>query len=152
MLFDIFFSTKCFLYVGNECLDQIVRIHRLNSGIVDLVWHNVLFLLSSNESNVRKPTFKQVRPRKTQISMRLRAILSEFLLSVWRIVVSLVIKNPHREDSAKTARIFTGRTYPKVRLPMMRLKYLFIYPVSYNIILKSYKSVHIIFSLNIGTP
>ena len=46
------------LYVGNEFLDQIVRIHRLNSGIFELVWHNVLFLLSSNKLQHEK-TFIQ---------------------------------------------------------------------------------------------
>ena len=43
--------------------------------------------------NVRKRTFWHVRPTKTQISLRVRAVWSESSLSTWRNFVSLAIQN-----------------------------------------------------------
>ena len=42
--------------------------------------------------NVRKRTFWNVRPTKTQISLRIRAVWSESSLSTWRNVASLAIQ------------------------------------------------------------
>ena len=43
--------------------------------------------------NVRKRTFWHVRPTKTQISLRIRAVWLESSLSAWRNIVSLAIRN-----------------------------------------------------------
>ena len=53
--------------------------------------------------NVRERTFGHVRPTKTQISLRIRAVWSESSLSTWKIFVSLGIKIPISEDSDQTA-------------------------------------------------
>ena len=66
--------------------------------------------------NVRKRTFRHVRPTKTQISLRIHEVWSESSLSAWRNFVSLAIQNAFSEDSDQTARmrrliwILTGRT------------------------------------------
>ena len=60
-----------------------------------------------------------MRPTKTQISLRARAVWSESSLSAWRNVAPLAIQNAPGEDSDQTARmrrliwIFAGRTCPK---------------------------------------
>ena len=70
---------------------------------------------------MRKRTFSHVQPTKTQISMHVRAVLSESSLSAWRNGVSLAIQNAPREDSDQTGQmrkliwIFAGRICPKVR-------------------------------------
>ena len=75
---------------------------------------------------VRKRTFWYVRPTKTQISLRIRAVWSESSLSAWRNFASLAIQKAPSEDSDQTARmrrlirIFAGRTCLKVRFLTVR--------------------------------
>ena len=57
--------------------------------------------------NVRKRAFWHIRPTKTPISLRIRAVWSKSSLSAWRNFASLAIKNAYR--------IFARRTCPKVR-------------------------------------
>ena len=70
---------------------------------------------------MRKRTFWHVRPTKTQISLRIRAVWSESSLSTLKNFASLAIQIAHSEDSDQTARmrsliwIFTGRTCRKIR-------------------------------------
>ena len=81
----------------------------------------------SMNRNVRKRTFWYVRPTKTQISLRIRAVWSESSLSAWRNFVFLAIQNALSEDSDQTARmrrligIFDERAYLKVRFWTFRL-------------------------------
>ena len=83
---------------------------------------------------VRKRTFWHVRPTKTQISLRIRAVWSQSTLLAWRNFASLAIQNALSEDSDQTARmrrliwIFAGHTCPKVRFLTLRL----ICTLSYN--------------------
>ena len=62
-----------------------------------------------------------MRPAKTQISLRIRAVWLESLLSAWRKFASLAIQKCARKDSDQTARmrrliwIFAGRTCRKTR-------------------------------------
>ena len=72
--------------------------------------------------NVRKRTFGHVRPTKTRISLRIRAVWSKSPLSASRINQFFTIKkNALSEKSDQTERmlsliwIFTGRTCSKVR-------------------------------------
>ena len=80
-----------------------------------------------------------MRPTKTQICKRNRAVWSESSLSTWRVFASLAIQNVPSKDSDQTARmrrliwIFAGRTCPKLRL----WTFLFIYSV-----LLEHKNVH----------
>ena len=77
--------------------------------------------------NMGKRTFLHVRPTKTKISLRIRAVWSEYTLSIWRNFAYLVIQNAPREDSDLTARmhrliwISAGRTCPKVCFRLLRL-------------------------------
>ena len=59
-----------------------------------------------------KPTKWHVRPAKTQISLGIRPVWSESLLSAWRKVGSSATRWAHSEDSDQTGRIwvFDGRT------------------------------------------
>ena len=67
-----------------------------------------------------------VRPTKTQISLRVCAVWSESSLSAWRNFASLAIQNAPSEESDQTARmrrliwIFAGRTSPKERFSTLR--------------------------------
>ena len=64
-----------------------------------------------------KPTKRHVRPVKTQISLGIRQVWSESLLSARRILGSLATHWAHSEDSDQTGRmpsliwVFAGRTY-----------------------------------------
>ena len=53
---------------------------------------------------VTKPTIWHVRPAKTQISLGIRTVWSESLLSAWRKLGSLATHWAHSEDSAQTGR------------------------------------------------
>ena len=69
-------------------------------------------------ANVRKRTFGHVHPAKTQISLRIRAVLSEFSLGAFWIVrvqrfVMLTMKTLIRLH--KLIWVFVGRTCQKVR-------------------------------------
>ena len=96
---------------------------RLSPG--DIAQANKLYrcpckYLTIMRHNVRKRTFWHVRETKTQISLRIRAVWSESLLSAWRNFASLAIQNAPREDSDQTAWmrrliwIFAVRTCPKL--------------------------------------
>ena len=84
-------------------------------------WNSVIDM----SRNVQKRAFSYVRPTKTQISLRMRAVWSESSLSA-----SFVNQNASSEDSDQTARmrrliwINAGRTCPKVRFLTFRLNYL----------------------------
>ena len=79
--------------------------------------------------NVQKRTPGQVRPTKTQISLRIRAVRSEFSFSAWRNFASLAIQNAPSEDSDQIARmrrliwIFAGRTCHDVRFLTLRFNW-----------------------------
>ena len=68
-----------------------------------------------------------VRPTKTQISLRIRAVWFESSLSAWKNFASFAIQNVPSEDSDQTARIrrliwiFAGRTCPTVCFLMLWL-------------------------------
>ena len=63
-----------------------------------------------------KPTNWHVRPVKTQISLGIRPVWSESLLSAWRKLASLATHWAHSKDSDQTGRlprliwVFAGRT------------------------------------------
>ena len=65
---------------------------------------------------------------KTQNSLQIYAVWSEYLLSAWRSFASLAIKNVPNEDSDQTAEmprqiwIFPVHTYWKVPFLMLRLR------------------------------
>ena len=71
--------------------------------------------------NVRKRTFVHLHLPKTQISLRIRAVWTEFLWFVWRNFALLAIQNEHSEYSDQSVQmrrliwIFAGRTCPKLR-------------------------------------
>ena len=73
------------------------------------------------------PTRSHVRPAKTQISLRIRAVWSESSLSVWRRIGSLANHRVPWEDSDQPARtrrliwVFTGRTCSFVENAVARL-------------------------------
>ena len=83
-------------------------------------------LLDNKNRNVQKCTFWHVRPTKTQISLRIRAVCSESSLSAWRNLVSLAIQNTPSEGSDQTAWmrrliwIFTGCICSKLRCRTLR--------------------------------
>ena len=76
--------------------------------------------------NVRKRTFWHVRLTKIQISLCIRAALSEFAVHMMKLHHWL--SKFRHEDSDQTARmrrliwIFAGRTFPKVRFLTLQLK------------------------------
>ena len=63
-----------------------------------------------------KPTTWHMRPAKTQISLGIRPVWSESLLSAWKKLESLATHWVHNEDSDQTGRmprlfwVFAGRT------------------------------------------
>ena len=67
-------------------------------------------------SNISKPTKWHVRPAKTQIRLVIRPVWSEYSLSAWRKLGSLVTHWAHSEDPDQTRRmprliwVFVGRT------------------------------------------
>ena len=80
-----------------------------------------------------KPTILHVHPAKTQISLGIHPVWSEYSLSAWRKIGSLAAKDPiathwmHSEDSNQTGRmprliwVFAGCT---VGFVMRQLKFL----------------------------
>ena len=80
----------------------------------------------TNEPQREKRTFGHVRPTKTQISLRIRAVWLESLLSAWRSVASMAIQNAPSEDSDQTAHmrsliwIFARCTWSKVHFLTLR--------------------------------
>ena len=70
--------------------------------------------------NVVKCTFWHVRQMKTQISLRIRTVWSEFSFSAWMHFSSLAIQNAPSDDSDQTARmrgliwIIAGRRFPEI--------------------------------------
>ena len=66
--------------------------------------------------SMTKPTKWHVRTAKTQISLGIRPVWSESLLSAWRNLGSLATHKAHSEDSDQTGRmprliwVFAGRT------------------------------------------
>ena len=78
--------------------------------------------------NVRKFPFRHVHQMKTQLSLRIFAIWTEFVLSACCDFAPLAIQNALGEDSDQTARmrsliwIFAERICPKVRFLTLRLK------------------------------
>ena len=73
-------------------------------------------ILSYCTQRITKPTKWYVRPAKTQISLGIRPIWSEFSLSAWRTIGSLATHWAHSEDSDQIERmsrltwVFGGRT------------------------------------------
>ena len=67
--------------------------------------------------NYRKRTFRHVRPAKTQICLRIRAVWSEFSLGTFRIAKDAKFLHVDNEDSDQTARmrwliwVFIVRTF-----------------------------------------
>ena len=65
---------------------------------------------------ITKPTNWHVRPAKTQVSLGIRPVWSESLLSAWRKLGSLATHRAHSEDSDQTGRmprliwVLAGRT------------------------------------------
>ena len=76
--------------------------------------------LALNEEKWTASRDNDVRPTKTQIKLRIRAIWSESSFSAYRNFVPLAIQNAPSEDSGQTARmrrliwIFVGRSYLRV--------------------------------------
>ena len=70
-----------------------------------------------------------MRPKKTQISLRICTVWSESSLSVWWNFAALATQIAPDDDSDQTARmrrligIFAGRTCLKVRLLTLRFKF-----------------------------
>ena len=66
----------------------------------------------TNEPHRDKTNKVAMRPAKTQISLGIRPVWSESLLSAWRKLESSATKWAHSEDSDQTGRIwvFAGRT------------------------------------------
>ena len=66
--------------------------------------------------HMTKPTKWSVRPANTLISMGIRPVKSEYLVSAWMKVGSLAIHKAHSKDSDQTGwmprliRVFAGRT------------------------------------------
>ena len=93
---------------------------------------------------VTKPTKWRVRPAKTQISLGIRPVWSESLLSAWRKLGSLATHWAHSEDSDQTGWIprliwvFAGRTCHFVGFVTMRLIYVFYYNCFYVQVLRRY--------------
>ena len=78
-------------------------------------------------NNVRKCTFWHVRPAKIQISLRIRAVWSEFSLGAFLIDKDAKLFHVDNENSEQTAPmrrlicVFVGRICPKVRFLTFRL-------------------------------
>ena len=93
----------------------------------------VFVLQSSGKSyNIIEPPREKnnsvtVRPAKTQISLGIRPVWSESLLSAWKKLGSLATHWAHSEDSGQTVRmprlirVFAGRTCHFVGFVMRRL-------------------------------
>ena len=87
--------------------------------------YQFLFLYLSHL--MTKPTKWQVHQAKTQISLGIRPVWSESLLSTWRKLGSLTTHWAHSKDSDQTGRmprliwVFAGRTCHFVGFVMRRL-------------------------------
>ena len=99
-------------------------------GFIRIVWAWPLItaLVSYHLShNVRKRTFWRVRPAKIQISLRIRAVWSEYLLCAFLIAKDATFLHADNEYSDQSARmrrligIFVGRTCQKVLFLTLRL-------------------------------
>ena len=102
----------------------------LTNRTLFLVWPPYLvhiYTLYNFSCNVTNCTIWHVRPKKTQITIGIRAVWSESLLFAGRNAASLGIQNASSEDSDQTARmrrliwIFAGRTYREVCFVPLRL-------------------------------
>ena len=110
-------------------LNTNTRMAAVTKTRTSMVMKNTNWNNKKNEQQGKKKTnlLLDLRPTKTQISLRIRAVWLESWLSVCRNFASLAIQNAHTEDSDQTARmrrliwIFAGCTYQKVRFLMLRL-------------------------------
>ena len=100
--------------------DLLPRVSLLNLCIADN-WDLTQFKTSASptychvtleaiEKNIKshimtKPTKWHVRPTKTQISLGIRPVWSESLLSAWRNIGSLATHWEHSEDSDQTGQM-----------------------------------------------
>ena len=95
-----------------------IQVYSIIANII--YWYTFMHILYTGR-DVKNRTFWHVRPTKTQISLRIRAVWSDSLLSALRNFVSLAIQNAPNEDSDQPARmrrliwIFLGRTCLKGR-------------------------------------
>ena len=116
-----FFSTDI-LYVFCFTFSLVLKetLCRKRFRVSHLTQHNcpIVKLLNVNKSCLMtKPTKRQVRPAKTQISLGIRPVWSESSLSTWRKLRSLATHWTHSEDSDQTGRmprlirVFSGLTY-----------------------------------------
>ena len=91
--------------------------------------HHIQNIWAALWENVPSYMSHDVRPTKTQISLRLRAVWLESSLSASRNFASLAIQNARSEDSDQTARMcrliwtWAGRTCPMVRFLTLRVKW-----------------------------
>ena len=112
--------------VESDCwnFQQIIETTKQAVMIKDVQWALAVLItglyiykiMIKNEPAHDKPTKWHVRPAKTQISLGIRPVWSESLLSAWRKLGSLATNWAHTEDSEQTGRmprliwVFIGRT------------------------------------------
>ena len=129
-------KNRSFLHADSEDSDQTGRMVRLICVFAGRTCHFVGFVVTRliwcwevtgkqgydlelplwNEPPHDKTNKMTVRPAKTQISLGIRPVRSESLLSAWRKLGSLATHWAHSEDSDQTGRmprliwVFAGRT------------------------------------------
>ena len=90
---------------------------------------NNMTCASSEDSDQTKPIKWNMRPAKTQISLGIGPVWSEYSLSTWRKLGSLATHLAHREDSDQTGPmprliwVFAGRIYHFIGFVMRWLKW-----------------------------
>ena len=130
ILLRILFNTFIKISLHNHTVDLLIFFSATHDRYEDI-----------NEPKRPETSFGCMRPAKTQISLRIRAVWLESALSAWRNIASLATQYAHREDSDQTVRmrrliwIFAGRTCPKVRSLTLRFNY---YPWTKNWVSSEY--------------
>ena len=95
-------SIKCCIFNVFQYITTKLDLYQHNSALIE-PWHD-------------KTNKMTVRPAKTQISLDIRPVWSESLLSAWRKLGSLATHWVHSKDSYQTVRmsrliwVFAGRT------------------------------------------
>ena len=90
---------------------------------------NYMYALANMSWHMTKPIKWPVRPAKTQISLGIRPVWSESLLSAWRNIGPLTTYWVHSEDSDQTGQmprliwVFAGRTCHFVGFLVWQLNY-----------------------------
>ena len=111
-------NSRAIRFVNKDSENKVANINEFTVEIKEVTWIIEYYITQGyrNEPPHDKTNKMAVPPAKTQISLGIRPVWSESLLSAWRNLGPLTTQWAHSEDSDHTGRmprliwVFAGRT------------------------------------------